>query len=109
MTLACVSMAPWWTETTWRQWCRCLKTGVGARCTLKGDLPLRKQREQQRALVHGVMLKRPAAASQPRKRTPFTRKREGSLVQAGVRRSIYKAAKPSGIVKRPALSSRLKR
>ena len=59
----------------------------------KSELSLRGARSQQRAAVAAVIKKKPAArAHHQKKRTPFTLKREGVLVQAGVKRSVYKQA-----------------
>ena len=109
MVLATTAMAPWWTERTWLQWCAELKPGAKTQRPVKSSLSLKEQRQQQRELVRTAALKRPAASKMPRKRTPFTRQREGYLRQSGVGRTIYKQKRPPGLFKKPAAASRRKR
>lgn len=88
--LARCAKAPWWTESSWAEYCMSLKSHASARSS-KASLDNRDARSQQRAIVADAVQKKPAARVRfTRKRTPFTLRREGSLVQAGVKRSIYK-------------------
>ena len=69
----------------------------------KATLPMQARREQQIIVVRQAVLRKPAKASRNlhRKRTPFTLKREGSLVVGGSKMAIYKGA--SDVVrKKPA-------
>ena len=99
--LARASVQPWWSEDSWHAWCLGLKADDRSRPN-KAVLAMQPERQRQRALVSGAVKKRPA--HQTRKRTPFTLKREGFLIQSGVRRSIYK-----GALQRPATASVRKR
>ena len=70
----------------------------------KATLPMQARREQQIIVVRQAVLRKPAKASrsQHQKRTPFTLKREGSLVVGGSKMAIFKGA--SGIVmKKPSI------
>ena len=95
--LARSSKAPWWTESSWADYCQALKPSDTGR-SFRASLDNREVRSKQRALVAGVIKKKPASNMlRSKKRTPFTLQREGSLVQAGVKRSIYKQ-----VTKKPA-------
>jgi hypothetical protein len=71
---------------------------MGGRSVSKAVTPLVVQRIAEKAAVKAWMIKRPAAAfKRPaaathsrRHRTPFSLKREGSMVTSGVRRTIFK-------------------
>ena len=84
------AMAPWWSEASWVDHCLSLKKHATGRSS-KAFLANREARSKQRALVAEALKKKPAAhAKHSKKRTPFTLLREGSLLQAGVKRSIFK-------------------
>jgi hypothetical protein len=91
-----VASRPWWTEAEWREWCGALRGG--GRGIHKATTPLVAQRAVEVAAVQAWVLKRPAAATKRpaaavqshRHRTPFTLKREGSMVTGGVKRAIFK-------------------
>ena len=72
---------------------------------MKADLPMESRRQQQRAAVCTAIVKKPA--TEPtlpvRKRTPFTLKREGSLVVGGSKLKIFRGH--TATLKRPAASS----
>ena len=76
----------------------------GARGIAKSSLPLQEARLEQIAGVRAVLLKKPARSPGilRRKRTPFSLKREGSLILGGSKLAIYRGNTPSGPVKRPA-------
>ena len=94
---------PQWSADDWVDWCseqRCFGDRVQ-----KASLPLHTARQQDIAVVKAFVAKRPAAAfkrpagvasMQParsrlsRKRTAFSLKRDGQLITAGVKRSIFK-------------------
>ncbi len=92
---------PLWTEAEWLSWCgELLGAGgrMGGRSISKAVTPLVVQRVAEKAAVKAWVLKRPAAAfKRPaaathsrRHRTPFSLKREGSMVSSGVKRAIFK-------------------
>ena len=79
---------PLWTTNTWNAWCE--KLGENNRG--KAELPLtimRKESQIELAQTCSAFRKRPARSDNrdcKRKRTPFTLKRQGSLILGGVRR-----------------------
>jgi len=93
MVQASLVTRPMWDETTWSAWCNNLQLDNGK--TRKSDLQLAANRKEERKEIRDAVLRRPAAASeQPKgsgpKRTPFTRKREGTRILNGVRRTVMK-------------------
>jgi len=64
---------------------------------------MHERRKQQVQAVRHALLKKPAKASShsKRKRTPFTLKREGSLILGGTKLTIFKGH-PATVLKRPA-------
>jgi hypothetical protein len=83
-------------QAEWLVWCGELRGG--ARGIRKATTPLVVQRFAEVAAVKAWVLKRPAAATKRpaaapsvhRHRTPFSLKREGSMVTGGVKRAIFK-------------------
>ena len=76
----------------------------GARGIAKSSLPVQQARQEQIAAVRAVLLKKPAKSPGilRRKRTPFSLKREGSLILGGSKLAIYRGNTPSVPAKRPA-------
>ena len=76
----------------------------GARGIAKSSLPVQQARQEQIAAVRAVLLKKPAKSPGilRRKRTPFSLKREGSLILGGSKLAIYRGNTPSAPAKRPA-------
>jgi len=107
MVSARCSVANWWTSATWRDWCNELKGGPNAR-PARANLPMHEKRCKQKELVSGTARVDPKGS---RKRTPFTLKREGRLIQSGVRRSIFKPVhkKPAMAMQKKPAKSVLKR
>jgi hypothetical protein len=89
-------MRPLWTEAEWLGWCAELRGG--GRGIRKATTPLVVKRVAEGVAVKAWVLKRPAAAlKRPaaappshRHRTPFSLKREGSMVTGGVKRTVFK-------------------
>ena len=105
MVLARACTTDWWTDQSWRAWCGELTVIVPGRVA-KSTLPLSAERAEQKLAVKAHLDKKPACSPMHTrmKRTPFTRKRSGVMVTAGVRRDILK-----GTTKKPACSFIMKR
>jgi hypothetical protein len=88
VALARVASAPWWTKSEWIRWCRKL---YSKSIIDKANTPLFLAKQAQAKTVAIAVKKRPASVPRhDRKRTPFTRKRQGRLLLGGVRQTIFK-------------------
>ncbi len=86
MVLSRVVTRPLWTTRTWAAWCGEAKRHDGL--PLKATTPLAAARQREQLAVRQSVMRRPAGSivhRRPRKRTPLTLKREGSLIVGGVR------------------------
>ena len=90
--LARASLESPWTPATWRSWCS-TQIEVDA-LRVKAVLPMADRRKQEMRLVSDAIRKRPAGflkrPASSRKTTVFTRRRLGSLVLGGVRKTVWK-------------------
>ena len=105
--LARSAMNQLWTGSSWSEFCMDQKNHATARST-KADLPSRDACAKLRAAVADAKKKKNAKRTHlQRKRTPFTLKREGSLVQAGAKRASYQQVrKKPAMCKKPAMRNR---